>query len=74
MQKHSSAKLVALPFYKKRNNYTINYSDNGVVVDLNSLKIKKGLSNMETRIKSINGSITFTSYLNKGFKAFISFK
>jgi len=74
MQKHSSAKLVALSFDKKGNNFSINYSDNGVGVDLNSLEIKNGLLNVETRIKSINGSITFTSSLNKGFKAFISFK
>jgi len=74
MQKHSSAKLVALSFDKKGNNFSINYSDNGVGVDLNSLEIKNGLSNVETRIKSINGMITFTSSLSKGFKAFISFK
>ena len=74
MQKHSRATLVALSFEKKGNNCSINYSDNGVGVDLNSLKIKNGLSNVETRIKSIHGSIIFTSFLNKGFKAFISFK
>ena len=74
MQKHSKAKLVALSFEKKQDNYKIKYSDNGVGVDLNTLKLKNGLVNMETRIKSINGSITFTSTFNKGFKAIISFK
>ncbi len=74
MQKHSKAKLVALSFEKKNGNISIMYSDNGVGVDLNSLELKNGLVNMETRIKSINGIITFTSTLNKGFKAIISFK
>lgn len=74
MQKHSNAKLVALSFEKKLGKLSIHYSDNGVGVDLNALKIKNGLVNMETRINSINGSITFTSNLNKGFKAIISFK
>lgn len=74
MQKHSKAKLVALSFKKEGNDLSIQYSDNGVGVNLNTLEVKNGLLNMETRIKSINGIITFTSSLNKGFKAFISFK
>ncbi|WP_141119662.1 tetratricopeptide repeat-containing sensor histidine kinase [Lutibacter agarilyticus] len=74
MQKHSKAKLVALSFEKEKGNISIMYSDNGVGVALNSLELKNGLVNMETRIKSINGIITFTSTLNKGFKAIISFK
>ena len=74
MQKHSEAKLVALTFEKERGHLSINYSDNGVGVDLKSLQLKNGLSNVETRIKSIHGNITFTSSLNKGFKASMSFK
>lgn len=74
MQKHSAAKLVAISFENKSENFTIKYSDNGVGVNLNSLKIKNGLLNMESRIESIKGIITFTSELNKGFKAFISIK
>lgn len=74
MQKHSKATLVAISFKIDQNKYFINYSDNGIGIDLKNVSIKNGLQNMETRIKSINGLIIFESSLNKGFKAFISFK
>tara|TARA_R110001583_G_scaffold68241_1_gene194397 strand:- start:1141 stop:3081 length:1941 start_codon:yes stop_codon:yes gene_type:complete len=74
MQKHSKAKLVVISFKKDRNKCFINYSDNGIGFVLKELKLKNGLINVETRIKSINGIITFETSLNKGFKAFISFK
>ncbi len=74
MQKHSKATLVAIAFKKNMNEYIINYSDNGKGVDLTGLKLRNGLKNVETRIKSIQGIINFESSLNKGFKVFISFK
>ncbi|MFB9273026.1 sensor histidine kinase, partial [Lutibacter litoralis] len=74
MQKHSKATLVAISFKKTADEYVINYSDNGKGVDQSELKVRNGLKNVETRIKSINGLITFETSLNKGFKAFISFK
>jgi len=72
MQKHSEASLVAISFKNIKNQYFINYSDNGVGFD--NLTLKSGLKNVETRIKSLNGNITFETSLNNGFKAFISFK
>ncbi len=74
MQKHSKATLVAISFKRTADEYFINYSDNGKGVDQSELKVRNGLKNVETRIKSINGLITFETSLNKGFKAFISFK
>lgn len=74
MQKHSKATLVAISFKNEQNKYLIKYSDNGVGVDLNAVTVKNGLQNVETRIKAINGTITFESSLNNGFKANISFK
>ena len=74
MKKHSKAKLVAISFKKDRNQYFINYSDNGIGLEFDTLSTKNGLKNVETRIKSINGTITFETSLNNGFKAFISFK
>ena len=74
MRKHSKAKLVAITFKNNDNHYQINYSDNGIGCDLEVLKLKNGLQNVETRIKSINGIITFDTSINNGFKAFISFK
>jgi hypothetical protein len=74
MQKHSNATLVVISFKNSGSQYFINYSDNGKGVNETGVKIKSGLKNVETRIKSINGSINFETSLNKGFKAFISFK
>ena len=74
MRKHSNATLVAITFNETKNIIDVKYSDNGVGLDLFALKFKKGLKNVETRIKSIYGTITFDSTINNVFKAFISFK
>lgn len=74
MRKHSEASLVAITFQNIKNQYTINYSDNGIGLNLEELTFKNGLANVETRIKSINGTVTFDTALNHGFKAFIRFK
>ena len=74
MQKHSQSSLVAISFKNTRNQYLINYSDNGVGVELETISLKSGIKNVETRIKSLNGTINFESSLNNGFKVFISFK
>ena len=74
MRKHSDATLVAITFKKDDSHISINYSDNGKGLDLKELKFKNGLKNVETRIKSIHGTITFDTSLNNGFKAFIRFK
>jgi len=73
MKKHSKATLVAVSFKKNNNKFNINYSDNGVGVDFDNLAFNNGLKNVETRIKSIDGIITFETSLNNGFKSFISF-
>uniref|UniRef100_UPI003562E231 tetratricopeptide repeat-containing sensor histidine kinase n=1 Tax=Lutibacter sp. TaxID=1925666 RepID=UPI003562E231 len=74
MSKHSKASLVAITFKNDKNHFYINYSDNGIGLNMESLNFKNGLNNVETRIKSINGIITFETTLNNGFKAFIDFK
>ncbi len=74
MRKHSKAALVAIVFKNYDNQIQINYSDNGVGIDLFDLKLKNGLQNVETRIKSLNGTIKFETSIQNGFKAFISFK
>lgn len=69
MKKHSEASLVALTFEKVKKKIVIKYSDNGV-----GCKVVKnsGLLNVENRIVSLNGTITFESKLNKGFKVKIT--
>jgi len=74
MRKHSEATLVAIAFKDDKNQLCINYSDNGKGLDLKELKFKNGLKNVETRIKSLHGTITFDTSIKKGFTAFISFK
>lgn len=66
MRKHSAASVVVLNFKQDHKKITINYSDNGVGCTI----VKRGgLHNTENRIASINGTLTFESQPNKGFKA-----
>lgn len=65
MRKHSNATMVALLFHQDKNNVVLEYKDNGQGCNL---KKNTGLRNAENRIASINGTITFESQPNKGFK------
>ncbi|WP_431471852.1 tetratricopeptide repeat protein [Nonlabens sp. SCSIO 43208] len=68
MKKHSHASIVVLNFEEKGKSLSIIYKDNGV----GSTVIKgSGLHNTENRMHSINGTITFESQIDKGFKATI---
>lgn len=69
MKKHSKASSVVIYFNKDHKKTIINYKDNGIGC---IVKKNTGLQNTETRIKSVNGSITFESKINKGFKVKIS--
>ncbi|SDH29109.1 tetratricopeptide repeat-containing sensor histidine kinase [Winogradskyella thalassocola] len=66
MKKHSGASIVVIMFVKAPKGLHVNYSDNGVG---SVLKKGNGLQNTENRIQSINGTITFVTQPNKGFKA-----
>lgn len=68
MRKHSQCSLVVIGFDSFKNGLEINYSDNGIGCP-EMLNFKKGLQNVENRILSINGTITFETETNKGFKA-----
>jgi len=65
MKKHSKASHVAITFNKKNKKIIIEYKDNGVG---GILKKKNGLTNTESRMESIGGTISFETELNKGFK------
>ena len=69
MKKHSNATIVVLKFEKSKDKLIINYSDNGIGC---SIKKHNGLQNAENRIVSLNGTITFDSQVNKGFKVKIT--
>ncbi len=68
MAKHSEASTVVLNFEQKGKKISVKYADNGKGC---KIKSKNGLQNAESRIKAINGTITFESEPNKGFKATI---
>lgn len=67
MKKHSNCALVMISFKETSSALEITYSDNGKGTD-NQLQIKNGLQNVENRIFSINGTITFDTEPEKGFK------
>lgn len=71
MKKHSNANFVAITFSKDPQKMHIKYVDNGIGVNLNNLTHKNGLSNVESRMATLKGSITFESAPNQGFKAFV---
>ena len=74
MRKHSEANLVVLSCKKTNNRLEMIYTDNGVGFKENIIVLKNGLKNMETRIKTINGTINFENKPNKGLKVSIHFK
>jgi len=65
MKKHSKASIVVLTF-SQDDKLTITYADNGIGCNI---KKGNGLQNTENRIQAINGTITFESQPNEGFKA-----
>ncbi len=68
MKKHSQATHVLVSFQKSGNKIKGIFKDNGMGCDF----IKgNGLSNVETRIKSVNGTITFETQKENGFTATI---
>ncbi|RKS23165.1 tetratricopeptide repeat protein [Flavobacterium endophyticum] len=71
MKKHSQSTIVVISFETIKNALQIKYSDNGIGFS-NKLSLKNGLQNAETRIKAINGVITFDTETEKGFKVKIT--
>ncbi len=71
MKKHSQCSFAVIRFESNEKSIEISYSDNGIGIK-DSLILKNGLSNVENRIHTINGTITFDSETAKGFKAKIT--
>jgi signal transduction histidine kinase len=72
MKKHSQCSVVIVSFKKQENNLLLNYSDNGIGINLDKKIKKNGLQNIENRIIAINGTITFDSNVSNGVKINIS--
>ncbi len=71
MKKHSNASIVVLKFNNNSNLILIDYSDDGKGCEKSQI-IKNGLLNMENRILSSKGTITFETEPDKGFKVKIT--
>jgi signal transduction histidine kinase len=71
MKKHSKCTFAVISFESNEKHIEINYSDNGVGIK-DSLILKNGLSNVENRIHTINGTIIFDQETNIGFKVKIA--
>jgi signal transduction histidine kinase len=67
MKKHSQCSFAVISFDSNEKHIKINYSDDGIGIK-DSLILKNGLSNVENRIHTINGTIIFDSETTKGFK------
>ncbi|WP_154652528.1 tetratricopeptide repeat-containing sensor histidine kinase [Flavobacterium rivuli] len=67
MDKHSKATVVLIDFSTEKNKVKIIYSDNGIGTDCPKINLKNGLQNVENRMVSIGGSISFDSKSEKGF-------
>lgn len=68
MKKYSQANFVVIGFDGQQNKLIIDYSDNGIGFS-EQLILKNGLQNAENRIEAVNGTLTFDTQTNKGFKA-----
>ena len=68
MNKHSQASLVAIIFSEEKNFLKINYSDNGIGTSQKRLESGNGIQNVENRIFSVKGSLTFETEQEKGLK------
>lgn len=73
MKKHSEATLASISFNIKSKNLHVTYIDNGVGIRNSTLILKNGLQNVESRIKTINGTIIFGNNSQRGFKISFTF-
>ena len=67
MKKHSKASIISFNFKTENAKLQINYNDNGVGLQPNTLKKGKGLDNVENRMESIGGSCKFQTGNQGGF-------
>ncbi len=73
--KYADAKLITVILLIDKNKVTLNYSDDGMGFDLKKVQEEStsmGLSNIYSRVKSLNGQVNMKSEKNKGFEVDIS--
>lgn len=77
MIKYSKARNVLIDFSQDENYFKLNYKDDGIGFDLPKvledikLKVCSGISNIQARVKNINGQVDFVTSINKGLNVII---
>lgn len=71
MKKHSQGSVAIIGLQDLSKNIEVKYSDNGQGANLTSVS-KKGLQNVENRIKEIKGTVIFEQESSKGFRVTIT--
>ena len=67
--RHAQAQQITITIAHENQQLTIDYTDDGIGFQTNILEhTSMGISNMQSRIKSIHGTIDFESHKNKGFR------
>lgn len=69
MKKHSNCTVAVFNFEIILNVLQISYRDNGLGLQNQTLQLKNGLSNLESRVQSIDGTATFNTMNESGFNA-----
>ncbi|MCQ2959847.1 MAG: histidine kinase [Bacteroidales bacterium] len=70
--RHSNAQHIVIKLQKENDELCLKYSDDGVGFDVKKLPIKgMGISNIESRVKSINGVFSIVSSPNNGMSVSI---
>lgn len=71
--KHAQAQNIFINLHQENKTLLLNYTDDGIGFDIKEISFKgMGLSNMESRIKSLNGTMAVESSPNNGVNVSIS--
>lgn len=73
MKKHSQASLVMIDFYRGPKKIEITYADNGLGATKEQLTLKNGLTNVESRMASIDGESNFDISSGNGFHVLLTY-
>ena len=69
--KYAKAKNVSIDILRRDGNLILMYEDDGVGFDIDSIKKGYGLQNIETRAKSLHGTVVFDSMPNAGARTIV---
>lgn len=68
MKKHSNCSVAVFTFESTSSMLLLAYSDNGLGLQNKPFQLKNGLTNLEDRIKNVDGTVIFDTTTTNGFK------